>query len=64
MAMITVGDDNLQNTTYRAGGVTTLDVVEYLSYNDSIVIKIHGINKCNVKSNYSVNITVKIGKWM
>ena len=62
MIVIKIGDDNLLNTSYQAGWAT-LDVSKYLS-NNSIAIKMYGINKCGVISNHYKKETVRIGQGM
>ena len=59
MIMITVGDENLLNASHQAG-VATLDISKYHS-NDSILIKMYGINKCGMMSNRNMEETVKLG---
>ena len=59
MIMIAVGNDNLMNTSYQSG-TATLDVSEYSS-NDSIEIKMYGINKCGMMSTHYTKETVIIG---
>ena len=60
MIMIAVGNDNLMNTSYQLG-TATLDVSEYSS-NDSIEIKMYGINKCGMMSTFYTNKTIKLGE--
>jgi hypothetical protein len=61
MVMISIGGKNLLNASHQAGAAT-LDISEYRS-NGSIVIEMHGINKCGMMSNRSTKEIVKLGKY-
>ena len=59
MIMITVDSNNLLNTSYQAG-TATVDISKYHS-NDSIAIKMYGVNKCGMMSSHYTEETVILG---
>lgn len=62
MTMITVDDDIMLNTSYQAG-TAVIDVSKYhRGSNDSITVKMYGINKCGMVSTRYTEQTVILRK--